>query len=569
MVRFSIDPPGGRPFPGANGVPRMAVSPDGRYVAFTAFQEDGQSQQLWIRRLDSLESRQITSLAGSGGEPIQQPFWSPDSAFIGFFVDGKMRHVELESGVVQTVCDVPGNQFGGTWSSDGTILFGSSESGGVWHVPASGGVPTRVTTLDRPSGESAHLWPKFLPDGRHFLYQAYTNDADNRATFAGSLDGAARVKVLTSPFMVEFAEPEFLLFSRSGALTVQRLDLRTLQTIGDPMVLSAAVQGANNGRLGVSASSTGVLAYMRSLGEVAADSQLAWLDRSGRELGTLGSPATIRGVELSPDGRRVAIHTEDGQDRGDIWVIDVERGTRTRLTFDPEQHNQAPVWTPDGRRIVFAKQGIGKSGIYERAANGVGPERLVHEAKTLTYPLSIERDGAAIVAMQTTDRRTDLLRLPTTGNQLVGVVESRAQDGAGQVSPDGRWLAFQSNESGAFQVFLQSLASPGTKLQVSIDSGARPRWRADGRELFYVDATGSGGFISVTVEPDGETIRLGKPVPLFAMLISAGGHSAYQSTYAVSSDGQRFLVARPAFVDGAPGLRVPLTVVVNWQAALR
>jgi Tol biopolymer transport system component len=308
---------------------------------------------------------------------------------------------------------------------------------------------------------------------------------------------------------------------------------------------------------------------MRSLGEVAADSQLAWLDRSGRELGTLGSPATIRGVELSPDGRRVAIHTEDGQDRGDIWVIDVERGTRTRLTFDPEQHNQAPVWTPDGRRIVFAKQGIGKSGIYERAANGVGPERLVHEAKTLTYPLSIERDGAAIVAMQTTDRRTDLLRLPTTGNQLVGVVESRAQDGAGQVSPDGRWLAFQSNESGAFQVFLQSLASPGTKLQVSIDSGARPRWRADGRELFYVDATGSGGFISVTVEPDGETIRLGKPVPLFAMLISAGGHSAYQSTYAVSSDGQRFLVARPAFVDGAPGLRVPLTVVVNWQAALR
>jgi Tol biopolymer transport system component len=572
VVRFSIDPPGGRPFPGNSGVPRMAVSPDGQYLAFTALQDDGQSQQLWIRRLDSLESRPITSLAGSGGEPVQQPFWSPDNAFIGFFMEGKLRRIELESGVVQTVCDVPGSNYGGTWSTDGTILFGSSESGGIWRVAATGGVPTQVTTLDTAAGEGAHLWPRFLPDGRHFLYQTSTDLADQRATFVGSLDGTARVKVLDSPYMVEFAEPGFLLFSQSGALVAQRFDLRTFRTTGDVVVLSAAVQGTTNGRLGVSVSATGVLVYMRGLGERAADSQLAWLDRTGSELGTLGETATIRGVELSPDGRHVAFHTDDGRERGDIWVLDVDRGTRTRLTFDPEQHNQAPVWTPDGRRIVFAKHGSVKTGIYDKAANGVGSERLVFEGKprTLIYPTSIAPDGTAIVTMTTTERRTDILRLPATGGQPAGVVESRALDNVGQVSPDGRWLAFQSSESGVPQVFLQSLGSPGTRLQVSIEGGTRPRWRADGRELFYADWSGSGAFHSVSVEPDGEGMRLGKPVRLFSMLTNSGGHdAAYHSTYAVSPDGERFLVARTALANGSTGRQVPLTVVLNWQAALR
>ena len=549
----------------------MAVSPDGRYLAFTAASGDGLPHQLWIRRLDSLESRPITSLPYAVGEPAQQPFWSPDSAFIGFFTEGKLRRVELESGVVQTVCDVPGNQYSGTWSSDGIILFGSSGSRGIWRVPASGGMPTQVTRLEPAGGERAHLWPKFMPDGRHFLYQSYTDDTDNRAIFVGSLDGAPRTKVLSSPFMVEFAEPDFVLFSRSGALTAQRLDLRTFRTTGDPVVLAEGVQGATNGRLGVSVSATGVLVYMRGLGETAADSQLAWLDRNGRELSTLGQPATIRGVELSPDGRRVAIHTDEGPERGDIWMLDVDRGTQTRLTFDPAQHNSSPAWTPDSRRILFAKRRTGKAGIYEKEANGVGPERLVYEIESMVYPTSIGRDGTVILAMRTPNRLTDLLKLPATGSQPAGVVESRAEDGAGQVSPDGRWLAYQSSESGLSQVYLQNLTSSVTKLQVSIEGGARPRWRPDGRELFFLDTTGNASFLSVAVEPDGEGVRLGKPVPLFVTLTnSAGDHGGYYfSTYGVSSDGKRFLVSRPALATGSVGRQVPLTVVLNWQAALR
>jgi eukaryotic-like serine/threonine-protein kinase len=219
----------------------MAVSPDGRYVAYTVDLRDGKQGQLWVRRLDSLEARAVTAITEAGGEGVEQPFWSPDSKSIGFFLIDKLKRVDLESGVVQTVCDVPGNNFGGSWGADGTIVFASSGTNGIKRVAAAGGTPTQVTTPDASAEETLHLWPKLLPDGRQFLYHALAGN--ERTTYVGSIDGESRVKVLSSDFMAEFAEPGYLLFVRDGALMAQRFDPVRFQLAGDPVVVSAAVQG--------------------------------------------------------------------------------------------------------------------------------------------------------------------------------------------------------------------------------------------------------------------------------------------------------------------------------------
>jgi Tol biopolymer transport system component len=372
--------------------------------------------------------------------------------------------------------------------------------------------------------------------------------------------------------MVEFAEPEFLLFVRDGALMAQRFDLATLQVAGEPVVVSDRVQGSGaNGRVGVSASRTGVVVFRQGLGESGADAQLAWLDRTGRELGTVGVPANIRGFELSPDGRRVAVHADNGPGRGDIWVTDVERGTTSRLTFDPENHSMAPVWAADGRRILFAKRGT--STIYDRDANGVGEERLIYQGKGALspYPTAVSSDGTLVLGQLVADaRRWDIFALSQPGGAPAPIVSGLGLEAFGQVSPNGRWLAFQSNQSGRSEVFIQSFPAAGTKLQVSTTGGIRPRWRGDGRELYFLDSGGGAPVTAVAVEPDGDGLRLGAPKALFRFTpISALGHDIGFNSYAVSSDGQRFLVARQSFGQGVAASETPLTVVLNWDAALR
>jgi Tol biopolymer transport system component len=294
--------------------------------------------------------------------------------------------------------------------------------------------------------------------------------------------------------------------------------------------------------------------------------------RSGRDLGTVGEPASIRGVELSPDGRRAAIHIEDNPGRGDIWVVDLDRATTSRLTFDPQQHNHTPVWSRDGASVLFAKRGT--FDIYAKNASGAGQERVVYRlmdrTQNFVYPLAIHPDLETLV-IGTSRNGGDLLTAPLAGGAASPFATTRAQEMFAQLSPDGRWLAYQSDESGQPQVFVRSFPSGEAKYQASTIQGVRPRWRADGRELYYLQAVAASGppLVAVSVEPAGQGLVLGTPEPLFPFQANAGGgHDGPTSTYAPSPDGQRFLVVRPSTGGGNEGLQTPLTVVLNWQAGL-
>ena len=569
QIRFEMPPPDGSVFPGANGTPRVAVSPDGRYVAFTINRRDGKADQLLIRRLDSLQPTPLVIITDIVNESVQQPFWSPDSRFVGFFVDGKLKKVDVMGGVVQTLSNVPGNNYGGTWSADGTILIGASGTRGIQRVPAGGGVPAQVTRLE--SKETAHLWPRFLPDGRHFLYHAH--GTDGRAIYVGSLDEPTRVRLFNSLYMADFAPPDRLLFVREGALLAQRLDTRTLRLQGEPAAVIEGVQASPvNGRAAFSVSSNGVLVYRAGSGEISGDSQLAWLDRSGKEIATLGPPAAIRGLELSPTGERAALHTEDANDTGDIWIADLQRaGSLSRLTFDPARHNHSPVWSPDGRRIIFGKSSVDSWAIYDQDSNNLGSERLLYESKTRVFPWSVSPDGKTLVIAQINpDTGVDLMIMPLAAGSTPSVfIKAPGTQAFGQVSPDGRWIAYNSNESGTQEVFVESFPTRGTKYLVSTKGGGQPRWRRDGRELLYRETTNGGPvvFMAVNVEPMGSGLRFGIPARLLGSTVSSVAHITPAFTYAVAADGQRILVARTQG-EGASFLEKPLTVVVNWDATL-
>jgi Tol biopolymer transport system component len=571
-IRFDVSPPPGGIFPGADSTPRMAMSPDGRYLAFTANLQDGKPDQLWIRRLDSLDATQLTSLDTTAGEPAQQPFWSPDSRFVGFFHDGKLKKVDIEGRVVQTLCNVPGTNFGGAWNSDGMILFGSNGTEGLQLVSAGGGVPAPVTTLEATPKETRHLWPRFLPDGRHFMYQAQGESAGDATIFVAALDAPGRTPVIKSAHMVEFAPPDLLLFVRDDALLAQRFDIDSLELRGDPVAVTESVQMAGNGRAGFTVSATGVLAY-RSSSSGGSDLQLAWLDRSGREVGIVGEPATFRGLELSPDDRLIAAHKEEAPGSGDLWVLDIQRGSTTRLTFDAQQHNTSPTWSPDGRRIVFAKSRGGAFAVYERAATGVGDERMIYESKPGAIPWSVSPDGKALVITENQGvTGADLGTLGLDGSDTPATfVNAPALQALGQLSPDGRWIAYASGESGQPEVYVRSFPAGETRYQISTGGGSQPRWRAGGRELFYRAnaAIGRSALLAVSVEPEGNALRLSTPKPLFELFWPGAGHAVPVFSYDVTSDGQRFLVARPAGQGGATVFETPVTVVVNWDAAFR
>jgi serine/threonine protein kinase/Tol biopolymer transport system component len=576
MVRFQIPPPAGGIFTGQNSTPRMAISPDGQYIAFTVNLRDGTPEQLWIRRLDALEARPLANTEARLGaaQPVQQPFWSPDSRHVGFFVDALLKKVDIASGAVQTVSGIPelGANYGGTWNRDGTILFGTSLTKGLQRVSADGGKPSQVTTLDASTGELAHLWPQFLPDERHFLYLAVGEQArDERAVYAGSIGSNERKRVLESAYMATFVPPGYLFFVRDSALMVQRFDVDALELQDESIQVADAVQVIVNGRAGFTVSDTGVLVY-RAGSATTADSELAWFDRAGKQLGTVAAPFLYRGVELSPDGFRAAVHREERESTGDLWVLDLQRGSTSRFTFDASQHNMAPVWSPDGRRIFFSRNTGNTWGIYERDSTGVGAERLLHEAKGPgpVTPLTVSPDGQRLVFRANNQGDFSVLSL-SSEHEASPYLQIPFNQSFGQLSPDGRWMAYNSNESGRAEVYVQSFPSLGTRYQVSTAGGTQPRWRGDGQELFYVvlPPSGAGTLMSVKVEATTAALRFGIPERLFDSHAIAPEHAPPAFGYSVTADGKRFLVARPLVAVNANPAETPLTVVLNWPSALR
>ena len=564
-VRFQIPAPEKSDF-GSYG---MALSPDGRRLAFIA-STDGRSM-LWVRPLDALTAVPLPGTEGA----VNLPFWSPDSRFIGFVAQGRVKKIEAWGGPPQTLCEGAGNLLGGSWNRDGMILFGSSTSG-LYRVPQAGGVPSVQTTPESSQGEIAHMRPWFLPDGRHFLYVTRGNRQETVAIYLAALDSKQRKRLTVSRQAGAYAPPAagsetgHLLFLREGTLMAQPLDARRLELAGEPFPVAEQV-GSTLALGYFSVSANGVLAYRA--GGAGGNSQLVWFNREGKSLATLGPPANYNGsLSLAKDGKHVAVDEIDQGTNRDIWVLDVARGVPTRFTFEGAQ-DANPVWLPDGARLVFASDrgASGSFDVYQKDAGGAGAEKLLQNNGR---PEDVSPDGRYLLyAVSDPKTGIDLWVLPLAGapgeRKPVPYLQTQFAERQGQFSPDGRWIAYTSNESGAdqYQVYVQSFPAGAGKFQVSTGAGGtQPRWRRDGKEIFYVAADGKLMAVDVTTAPN---FQAGTPKALFDPRISLGGPPAYTYfRYDVTADGKRFLANSAAGAQGSP-VSTPITVVLNWQAALK
>ncbi len=523
------------------------ISPDGHQLAFVSTGGSGKLM-LWIRALDALEARVLP-----GTENAAHPFWSPDGRLIGFQADGKIRTVEVAGGAVQTLADSP-IRAGATWGRDGAILF-IPRGGELATVPAGGGPISMV--ISREISRGTAMWPHFLPDGRHFLYVSSGSTPDERGVYVGSLDSKDTKQVLQSEFKAAYASG-YLLFVRGETVMAQPFDLERLEVTGQPSRVADGVWGAAAARqASFSVSQTGVLAYVNA---ASSHTQLTSFDRAGRRLGPVGPSARYAGSpQLSPSGRRVAI-TRDRH----IWLLDMDGQSTSRITFGPLADN-TPVWSPDGNRLAFLSNRPPQGWrVYVVSASGGGSEELLFEAGSIGLLQDWSSDGRFLVyTAGGKQSSSDLWLLPLVGDRRPRpFLETAFNKVQAQISPDTRWIAYTSYESGNDEVYVQSFPEPGSKRQVSIGGGVQPRWRQDSKELFYLALDQQ--LMAVPLE-GGTTFEPGTATPLFkTRSLPHGSQSIGLATlYDVSPDGQRFVSY------GAPEeMGPPITVVLNWMAAL-
>ena len=551
-IAFEFQPPDGTAFQGSGGnaaAPFPAVSPDGRSVAFQIIRS-GQAV-LAIRDLASLETRLV-----AGSEGSVSPSWSSDSRSLVFLAAGKLKRFDIGGGPPRALTDIATQVFGMTWNAE-DILLGNG-SGTILRVSASGGPPVSLTRL--AADETGHLWPDFLPDGRRFLYVS----SPSRNLYLASLDGGESRRLFNADSKVLYSDG-YLVFLRDGTLMAQEFDAASAELRGQPQSVAAGVafnQGTGNAAFSISDS--GVLAYRSGVGR--SPTNLVWLDRAGKRIGQIPGEFDDRQVDLAPDDERVAVDRfeSSGGTARDIWIIDSRRGTSTRWTSEPSD-DCCPIWSPDGLRIVFPSLRAGQRHIYEGLVDSSGSPSPVLETPLNKFPKDLSRDGRYLVyeLNETNGNLRDLWILPLFGDrQPRALVSTRAEESDGRFSPDGNWLAYSSNQSGRNEVYLQRIdAEVGARLQVSVDGGYFPRWRGDGRELFYV--TPDRMMATVTVEL-GNRPALGVPRQLFKVAISDPNLQPFTSKYDVSRDGQRFIVHELINQDE----RESLTVVVNWRALL-
>ena len=494
----------------------------------------------------------------AGGEGGARPFWSPDSRYLAFIADGKQRKVPIEGGPAITICDAPGGS-DGSWGKDDFIVFDGGGTDSIRGVPASGGVPKPVTRLDRARHETSHGWPFFLPDGRHFLFVAY-GTAGNAGTIRMGMLGSMETKVIgPTESRVEYAPPGYLVHVNAGTPVAQPFDPRSGRTTGDPVPVGENISvGGTAGDFSVS--SSGVLAY-RIQGSQE-ESRLTWVARDGHQLGDAAPLGSYEDVALSPDDSRVAVSiASDQPSTRDIWVRDLARGVTSRLTFDPSE-DIWPVWSPDGNRIAYGNNRSGEFRAYVKAVNGVGAEdSLGHAAGGQEGPTDWSAAAGTIVTARFGDRGWDILVQPSDGKHApTGFLQSPFNELSGRLSPDGRWLAYTSNESGRDEVYVVPYPGSGGKWQVSTAGGRTPQWRADGKELFFEAADQS--IMVVDVRP-GDTFGVGVPKALFKATLVEGTYTGYR--WAPARDGQRFLINTPAGAVTAGRF----VVVTNWTSELK
>jgi serine/threonine protein kinase len=524
--------------------PFPAVSPDGRYLALLLVKGNA-PPSLWLHSMKGLEARHLVAESTQ----TNLPFWSPDGRSIGFFSNGRLKRVDVESGVVQDLAAAiydGGNTWGGgAWSPDGTIIFGGPN--GLERVPAGGGTPTPLTTFNAERKDVAHRHPTFLPDGRHFLFQVYPE----RAVWMGSLDEPGTTRLMSADSKAVYAPPGWLLFVRQNTLFAQRFDAATRQLGGEPVpVVDNVRTNEINGRSAFGVSANGVLAYRG--GDVHTAATLTWIDREGRTVGTLGdSPAIHNTMAFVPGDRTLITHIhDDDREGGDLWAVDLERGSRVRVVTAPG-HDFGPVVSPDGARLAWTSARSGRSAIYQKSLNGPGEPSLWIDLDVPVTVSGLNRNWVVFSA-QDTIRGLDIWVAPVDDvGKRRPYVQTDFSESSGVLSPDERWMAYRSNESGSNEVYVRPFPdAQGGVWRISSSGGAEPRWGADGRELFYFMA--GGGLASVTFDGARAIPVIGQPRLLLRDVDAT-------PSYLALSTGQRFLVARRPPVGEAP-----LTIITNW-----
>jgi Tol biopolymer transport system component len=534
---------------------QLALSPDGRHLAFVAAPRRGVSQ-IWIRPLDS---PQVVRLAGTDGASF--PFWSPDGRFIGFFAAGKLQKIDLAGGAPQRLADAS-NGRGGAWGPMDEIVFAASPNGPLSRVSAAGGIVSKETTLRAEDGAIFNYWPQFLPDGRRFLYFQRSSQGDHQGIYVKTLGASDATRVLHTDGLAVHAAGH-LLFVRDATLFAIGFDDRRLQTSGVPVRVADQV-GYSGGTFGYgafSASRNGALAYGPS---VVTTTSLQWRARSGSVDGTPAAPGWYRSPRLSPDQKNVALAVIDAQNQSlDILILDLTSGGLSRVT-DNTWTDWFPVWAPNGSRLFFSSTRLGSAALFQKAPSAAGQENeVLPPASVGMYPTDVSSDGRFVATHQTSSGGGyDIVVVPLTGDPArQPYLNSRFNEVQPRFSPNGRWIAYASDETSRFEIYVRPFPAAVGQWPISAGGGMQPEWRRDGKELFYISSNGK--LMAVDVATDGVDFAARMPRALFDVDI-AEATTPYPSDYAVSTDGQRFLIN--AVVDQPS--RPPLTVILNWPTAL-
>lgn len=529
----------------------LSLSPDGQRVVFAAAL-NGQSQ-LWVRSLDSVTPEPLRGTTGG-----QYPFWSADSRSIAFFADSSLKRLDIDTGTLKALARAQAGR-GGTWNSDGVILFAPTASGAIFRIAATGGEPAAVTKLDLPR-QTDHRSPSFLPDGRHFLYYA-RGTTEGRGVYLADLESEQTHYLADADAGGVYISNGYVLFVRLGSLIAQRLDVGSAALTGSPIVVADRVAAFGGVSLaGLSAAADGTFVYGNAR---PATRQLIRVDRAGREVEKIGAAddMDMTSPSLAPDGRRVAV-SRFVDSNWDIWGLEIGSGALTRVTSDPAI-DYAPIWSPDGRTLAFRSGRRGRiNQLYTTPSDG-GTGELLLETPLPKYPNDWSRDGRVLLYHSTGLRTAnDIWALRLDGDrQPAVVVQSAADERDAQLSDDGKWIAYQSNDTGRYEIYVQRFDQPGGRVMVSNAGGAQVRWRRDGKELFYVALDGQLMAAPVRESDDERTLIPGAPVKLFASQLGGALQDVNRQQYIVEGNGQHFLVNR--LITNSESTLI--TVVMNWQ----
>ena len=515
-----------------------------------------------MRPLDSLSSQQ---LEGTDGAAF--PFWSPDSRHLAFFQDGKLKKIDVTGGPAVTLCDVPDGR-GGAWGGDDVIIFapGTLNSGGLMRVEAAGGAPAAITAHKGEGSAFSNRWPFFLPDGKHFLYLSGDLTAigtSKLGIYVGKVGTDEQEFLVQADSSALYAPPGYLLYLRGDTLMAQPFDAGSQKLKGEAFPVAEQVASPQLFRLAYfTVSQNGMMVYQT--GEASSNSQFVWIGDDGKPGGVVTEPGSAQEPQLSPDGRRLAyLVAESGGKSSDIWILDLERGVRTRFTFGPEVAD-TPVWSPDGSRIAYDLIKNGRGDLYVKDSSGAGKAELLFESDANKTPVDWSRDGRYILFDSLDPQgktKYDIWAMPMFGDRKpFPFIHSEFEEPEAMFSPNTHWVAFESNESGNYEVYLSPFPDGGAKWQISQGGGVQPMWKRDGSAVYYL-APG-GKMMEASVGEKGSAVEIGTPHQLFQTTMAEAG--AFGRAYSVSPDGKKFLVEKQE-----RGTAPPLTLVANWTAGLK